>query len=151
MLYYKNNEWKLPEFKVDYEQDGEKLTNYVGIEGGKWWDELLKNGTLQELKYIKLDYNQEQIGRLEEINELSIGDGFSSEISLYVIDNIFPEQPNHILTGLEVTKLRDKNKNIEEEVADIWFDNFIKEAKLEEYEEEIAAIWFEIVGGEQNV
>lgn len=37
-----------------------------------------------------------------------------------------------------------KNAELEEEVADVWFDNMVLDAKIEE---EASALWFEIMQG----
>lgn len=38
-------------------------------------------------------------------------------------------------------------EELENENADLWFDNMIKDAKFKEHEEELADLWFEIMLG----
>lgn len=102
MLYHKNNNYHLPKHKVFYTDNGDQLENYVGSEGKKWWTELTKiHDGIKITKFEELTYTDEQKGRLEEVNQLNVPDGFSTVVADYVLDNQFSEQPNHVLKDLE--------------------------------------------------
>lgn len=108
MLYYKNNEWHICTEKIKYIQNGEELESYIGAEGKQWWVDL--NG-IEIVEFIEIEVTYDQIVRLEEVNQLNIGDGFSSILSDYVIDNNFPNGVNHLLRNLQLER---ENKSIKD-------------------------------------
>lgn len=105
MLYYENNKWHISTLKVEYMQDRETLENYIGAEGKRWWNELAGlHENIEIVKFIDLNITNEQLARLEEINQLNIGDGYSEVVGMYVMRDIFPDEASHILKDLENKK-----------------------------------------------
>ena len=105
LIFYKNGNWHLCSEKVRYIQHGEEITQYVGSEGHDWWVDFEQKWEHTEiLEFIPVEPTQEQLQRLEEINELRIPDGFGTICSDYVREGIFPEGVNHPLKGLQLQK-----------------------------------------------
>lgn len=107
LIYYKNG-WRLCSEKVKYIQHGEEITQYVGSEGHDWWVDFEEKWEHTEIiEFIPVEPTQEQLDRLEEINQLNIPDGFGYECSQYVEFGIFPEGFNHILRPIQILKQQD--------------------------------------------
>lgn len=105
MVFYKNRRWHLCNEKVKYTQNGKEIEQYVGSEGHDWWEDFeQKHEHTEIIEFIPVEPTEEQLIRLEEINELNIPDGFSDMVSNYVKDKIFPESFNHPLRKLQVYK-----------------------------------------------
>lgn len=145
MLYYKNNQWNMSEQKVKYTQNKETIEQFVGQEGKEWWLEFVKlHKDTKIIEFIDVIPTTEQIARLEEVNQLNISDGHSGILSDYVIRNTFPLEVNHILKDLQNSK---RNYELEDELASVWFDNIVKDVKINDNGQEIADLWFEVIGG----
>ena len=105
MVFYKNGRWHLCNEKVHYTQNGEEITQYVGSEGHDWWvDFANKWEHTGIIEFIPVEPTQEQLDRLEEINELNIPDGFGSMLSNYVENGLFPEGVSNPLRNLQAYK-----------------------------------------------
>ncbi len=105
LIFYKNGNWHLCSEKVKYIQHGEEITQYVGSEGHDWWVDFEQKWEHTEIiEFILVEPTQEQLDRLEEINQLNIPDGFGYECSQYVEFGIFPEGFSHPLRKLQVYK-----------------------------------------------
>ena len=106
LIFYKNGNWHLCSEKVRYIQHGEEITQYVGSEGHDWWVDFEQKWEHTEiLEFIPVESpTEEQLNRLEEINELNIPDGFGSMLSNYVENGTFPESFNHPLRKLQAYK-----------------------------------------------
>lgn len=106
MVYYKDNQWNISNTKVRFKDGTEETTKSIGSEGKAWWEELFqKHKEIKLVEYIEISETPEQLNRLEEVNKLSIEDGFSEVVGNYVINNEFPDLPNHILKDLQFTKM----------------------------------------------
>lgn len=46
-----------------------------------------------------------------------------------------------------IEHISEKNNELEEEIAEVWFDNVVKEMKITDNEQEIADLWYETIGG----
>lgn len=110
LLFYKDRTWHLCTEKVKYIQRSKEIEQYVGSEGHNWWvDFANKWGHTEIIEFIPVEPTQEQVDRLEEINQLNIPDGFGSAINSYVEKEIFPEGYTHPLGNL---KLQKENKEL---------------------------------------
>jgi len=90
---------------VHYTQHGEEITQYVGSEGHDWWVDFEQKWEHTEIiEFIPVEATQEQLDRLEEVNQLSIKEGFGYECSRYVEYGIFPEGFNHVLRPIQILK-----------------------------------------------
>lgn len=107
MMYYKHNEWHIAETSVRYKDGDQETTKSVGAEGKGWWIELEKlHEDIKVIEFSELKASEVQKKRLEEVNELNIGDGYSSEINGYVMYGVFPDRASHILKDLENRKTK---------------------------------------------
>ena len=105
MLYYNNNEWYISDVQVKFTDSEVEYIKYVGQEGLEWWSELEDlHENIIIVEFIDVEVTDEQLERLEEINELNIGDGHSNILGDYVIDNNFPLEVNHVLKDLQNKK-----------------------------------------------
>lgn len=52
---------------------------------------------------------------------------------------------NGILVEFPELKPKDKNEELETEVADLWYQNMVSEARIEITEQEVAGLWYEIM------
>ena len=105
MLFYKNGKWHVCSEKVRYIQHDEEIEQYVGSEGHQWWVDFEEKWEHTEIiEFIPVEPTEEQLQRLEEINELRIPDGYGTICSNYVREGIFPEDVNHPLRGLQFKK-----------------------------------------------
>mgnify|MGYP000909558871 CR=1 FL=1 len=106
MLYFKNDKWNLSNEKIRYIQHGEEIEQYVGGEGHQWWtdfEEKWKEHT-KIIEFIPIEHTQEQLDRLEEINQFNISDGYSMILGNYVKDGVFPRGANHPLRNIQIQK-----------------------------------------------
>lgn len=86
-------------------QNDKEITQYVGSEDKQWWLDFEEKWEHTEIiEFIPVEPTQEQVDRLEEINQLNIPDGFGSMLSDYVENGTFPEGFNHPLRNLQVYK-----------------------------------------------
>jgi hypothetical protein len=105
MIYYKNNKYHMCEHKVKYIQHGKEVEQYVGSEGHDWWTDFEEKWEHTEIiEFIPVVPTDEQINRLEEVNQLNIKEGFGYECSQYVEFGIFPEGFNHVLRPIQILK-----------------------------------------------
>lgn len=110
MVFYKNGRWHLCNEKVKYMQNDKEITQYVGSEDKQWWLAFEEKWEHTEIiEFIPVEPTQEQVDRLEEINQLNIPDGFGSAINSYVEKELFPEGYTHPLGNL---KLQKENKEL---------------------------------------
>lgn len=108
MIFYKNG-WYLCNEKVKYIQHGEELIQYVMSEGRDWWlDFEEKWEHTKIIEFIPVEPTDEQINRLEEVNQLNIKEGFGYECSQYVEFGIFPEGFNHVLRPIQILKQQEE-------------------------------------------
>ncbi|HZK01171.1 MAG TPA: hypothetical protein VFC79_14225 [Tissierellaceae bacterium] len=113
MIYYKNNKYHMCEHKVKYIQHGEEITQYVMSEGNDWWVDFEEKWEHTEIiEFIPVEPTEMQLIRFEEINQLNIPEGFSTELGDYVESGIFPEGINHPLKSLRDTKKIEELENI---------------------------------------
>ena len=117
LIFYKNGKWHLCSEKVRYIQHGEEITQYVCSEGHDWWIDFEEKWEHTEIiEFIPVEPTQEQIDRLEEVNQLNIKEGYSAELSNYVEYDIFPEGFNHVLRPLQIQK---ENSSLSNYVLDV--------------------------------
>ena len=110
LIFYKNGKWHICTEKVHYTQHGEEITQYVGSEGHDWWVDFEEKWEHTEIiEFIPVETTQEQVDRLEEINQLNIPEGLGSMQSDYVEKELFPEGYTHPLGNL---KLQKENKEL---------------------------------------
>jgi hypothetical protein len=108
LIFYKNG-WRLCSEKVKYIQHGEEITQYVMSEGHDWWVDFEEKWEHTEIiEFIPVVSTDEQINRLEEVNQLNIKEGFGYECSQYVEFGIFPEGFNHILRPIQILKQQEE-------------------------------------------
>lgn len=108
LVYYKNKTWHLCNEKVRYIQRDEEIEQYVGAEGHDWWINFEHEHT-EIIEFMPVKPTEEQLKRLEEINRLSIPEGFGALVEDYVKEGLFPEGYNHLLGNL---KLQKENKEL---------------------------------------
>ncbi len=109
MIYYKNNKYHMCAEKVKYIQHGEEITQYVMSEGHDWWVDFEQKWEHTEIiEFIPVVSTDEQINRLEEVNQLNIKEGFGYECSQYIEFGIFPEGFNHILRPIQILKQQEE-------------------------------------------
>ena len=95
--------------KVKYIQHGKEVEQYVTAEGHDWWTDFEEKWEHTDIiKFIPVVPTDEQINRLEEVNQLNIKEGFGYECSQYIEFGIFPEGFNHILKPIQIEKQQDE-------------------------------------------
>ena len=95
--------------KVKYIQHGEEIEQYVGVEGHDWWVDFEEKWEHTEIiEFIPVVPTDEQINRLEEVNQLNIKEGFGYECSQYVEFGIFPDGFNHVLRPIQILKQQEE-------------------------------------------
>lgn len=105
MIFYKNRKWHMCSEKVRYTQRGEEITQFVGADGKDWWlDFEQKHSHTEIIEFVDVVATNEQLARLDEVNQLNIGDGFSAVLGGYVENGSFPEGVNHLLMTLQLKK-----------------------------------------------
>lgn len=110
MLFYKDNKWNITSGKVKYTRDNKQIEQYVGAEGKEWWTDFdNKWDDMEVIEFSDLVPNEIQLIRLEEINSMGLGDGFSDALGEYVMNGVFPNEIGHILKDLEY-----RNSNIQQ-------------------------------------
>lgn len=91
-------------------------------------------GTMLNVPHIEVNvdtvYVRTNIKRVEEV-----------EFSGWEYDEIQYNKNNYI------EHISEKNNELEEELAEVWFDNVVKEMKITDNEQEIADLWYETIGG----
>lgn len=129
MIYFKSNEWHLCTSKVKYKQGGISLENYVGAEGEQWWTDFEnKHKDMNIVEFLDVESTDKQLSRLQEVNELGVGDGFSDTLTGYIADGVFPNEANHILKDLENKLLK---KEIEQLQTKLTLANQVAEFQEE--------------------
>lgn len=102
MLYFKNDEWCVSEFKVIYTDNGKAFENYSGFAGKQWWlDVESMHEGVHINEFVEVSISDEQQTRLDTINTLNIEEVHGSTVLLYVLEGKFPEKTGHILKDLE--------------------------------------------------
>ena len=127
MLYYKDKEWHISTEKVRYMQNDEEIEQYVGIEGKQWWIDFANQWEHTKIiEFILVEPTKEQWTRLEEINNLSIPDGYGEICSNYVDNGEFPEELNNPLGSLQLQKenklILEKQNTQDAVIEEILFD-----------------------------
>lgn len=108
LIYYKNG-WRLCNEKVKYIQHGEEIIQYVMSEGHDWWVDFEEKWEHTEIiEFVPVVPTDEQINRLEEVNQLNIKEGFGYECSQYVEFGIFPDGFNHVLRPIQILKQQEE-------------------------------------------
>lgn len=86
-------------------QHGEEIEQFVGAEGHDWWiDFEQKHEHTEIIEFVDVVATNEQLARLDEVNQLNIGDGFGEMLGNYVRDGIFPDGFTHPLRNLQLQK-----------------------------------------------
>lgn len=111
MLYKENGEWKLSEKKITYTENDEEFEKFIGSEGEEWWNNYKSMWGINIISIEEVKYTQEQLDRLNEIKD--VPEGFSDICSNYVLNGTFPEDIQHPLRDLqlskEISRLNDEN------------------------------------------
>ena len=111
MLYKENGEWKLCEKKITYIENGGEFEKFIGSEGEEWWNNYKTLWGIDIISIEEVNYSQDQLERLNEIKD--VPEGFSELCSNYVLNETFPEDINHPLRDLQLSKtlsrLNDEN------------------------------------------
>lgn len=111
MLYNDNGEWKLCTKKITYIENDEEFEKFIESEGEEWWDSYKLLWGIDIITIEEVNYTQEQLDRLVEIQ--NVPEGFSDICSDYIIDGTFPEDTQHPLKDLQlsktITRLSDEN------------------------------------------
>lgn len=109
LIFYKNSRWHLCDKKVKYIQHGEEITQYIRAEGRDWWTDFETKWEHTEIiEFMPVEPTEVQLERFNEILELNIGEGFSSELSKYVEFGTFPDGINHALRPLQILKRQEE-------------------------------------------
>ena len=89
LIYYKNGKYHISNLKVHYidEHEGEVI-KFVGQEGKQWWIDFAENweDTFELKGFIEVEVTDEQLKRLEKVNELNLQEGITL-IDEYVLEN----------------------------------------------------------------
>ena len=116
MIYYKNG-WHICNEKVKYIQHDEEITQCVMSEGHDWWLDFEEKWEHAEIiEFMPVEPTDEQISRLEEVNQLNIKEGYSTELGDYVESGVFPDGVNHILKSLQI---QTENSSLSNYVLDV--------------------------------
>ena len=83
MLYYENNEWQLMPYIAKYKQYNQEFEEYVADKTDKQTH--LQVGNITDLSLKDADYEQDVLGRLEEVKEYPEED--FQTVHDYVIEN----------------------------------------------------------------
>ncbi|MFW6247011.1 MAG: hypothetical protein ACOC22_02450 [bacterium] len=120
MLYYKDNQWHICPFIAHYTSHGKKEFKYTNDK--KWWENFVDKWWHHEnLTFEPVNPTDEQIARLDEVNNANIPEGNKAEASTYVEYGYVQDKDNPHFEGFS-----------DQQDA---FDKFIAE-KAEEIEEE---------------
>lgn len=105
MVFYRDGQWRIAEYRIRY-RDGEKVVEKnVGQEGIDWWRDMEKKwDDIEILGLEDIVATEEQTQRLEDVNSIGLGDGYGSIVSDYVGFNKFPEGYKHPLKDIELKK-----------------------------------------------
>ncbi len=95
MLYYKNRQWNIHEFIAHYTKYGKRDFQY-GSNKKLWIDFVNAWWHHSDLSFIDVNPTQAQLGRLDEVNNAPIPEGFVNEASAYVESGLVlnPENPH---------------------------------------------------------
>ena len=105
MIFYRNRKWHICTEKVCYIQNGEEITQFIGSEGHDWWlDFEQKHEHTEIIEFVDVEATQEQLNRLDDVNQLNVGDGFGAILGDYVDNGVFPEGVNYPLVLLQLKK-----------------------------------------------
>lgn len=106
MIYYKDNEYHIATELVKYIQHNEEIEQFIGQEGRQWWIDFETMWEHTEILSItEMVVPQEQLDRLEQVNQLSLPDGFTTVIELYVKDGVFVDGVSHPLRAIELEQI----------------------------------------------
>ena len=95
MLYYRGNEWNICPFIAHYTSYGKQEFKYTNNK--KWWQDFVQKWWhTDNLSFSDVIPTQNQLNRLDEINNANIPEGFGSESSNYVESGILitPDNPH---------------------------------------------------------
>ena len=132
MIFYKNRKWHMCSEKVRYTQNGEEITQFVGAEGHDWWlDFEQKHSHTEIIEFVDVVATDEQLARLDEVNQLNIGDGFSAVLGGYVEDGAFPDDTNHPIVLLQLKK---ENEQQGKEISEREINGIIQGMQISDVE-----------------
>ena len=132
MIFYKNRKWHLCTEKVHYAQRGEEIEQYVGAEGKDWWVNFeRKHEHTKIIEFVDVVATDEQLARLDEVNQLNIGDGFSAVLGGYVEDGAFPDDTNHPIVLLQLKK---ENEQLGKEISEREINEIIQGTQISDLE-----------------
>lgn len=134
MVYYKNGKWLIANSKVVFRQGGANKEKYVGLEGKEWWLDFARRWNDTEvIEFIDVTPSEDQLVRIENVNNQNIPDGFSYIISDYVQSGKFPMNINNKLRNLQ---LEDVNQQqgidiSQREIAEIMLGMQVSDVEIE--------------------
>lgn len=114
LLYYKDNQWNICTEKIIYVQYGENVEQYVGAEGRGWWVDFAEKWEHTEIvEFVEVVVTEEQVQRLEDVNQRNVGDGYSETLGEYVINGIEPVQKDETVEPTEMELLGQQITDLE--------------------------------------
>lgn len=98
MLYYKNNKWHICPYKAKYTTHGEPQEKYTTDK--KWWENFVNKWWHHEnLRFEPVKPTDEQLARLDEINNAGIPQGFMADALMYVEYGYVQNKDNPLFEG----------------------------------------------------
>lgn len=123
MIYYKNGKYHISNLKVHYidEHEGEVI-KFIGREGKQWWIDFAEKwkDTFELKGFEEVEITDEQLKRLERVNELNLREG-TSLINEYVVSGDLSEV--HLGHDLYVLKLSEENTSNQAMLVEFLFEN----------------------------
>ncbi|MGM0437502.1 MAG: hypothetical protein ACQEQD_04455 [Bacillota bacterium] len=110
MVKYENGKYVPCTYKVTLKNRGKEETHYANFRT-YWEDMVAKHDHLTNLNFEEIVFTPEQDGRLQEIAELNIPQGFTAEVRKYVKTGEFPDGYSHPLSDLKQKKEKEKYDN----------------------------------------
>ena len=105
MLIKNGNQFELYPHKVKYIQHGEEKEDWA-LPSKEWWENFAQEWAHTDIvEFEEITLTQEQLNRLEEVNQLDISEGHLDIVVNYVLNGIFPDNQNHPLETLEIKQL----------------------------------------------
>ena len=90
MLYYKDNQFHICPFIAHYTAHGKRQFKYTNDK--QWWINFVQRWWHhKDLEFTSVNPTQNQLNRLDEINNANISQGFKSGASSYVESGILPK------------------------------------------------------------
>ena len=107
MVKYENGQYTPCTYRVTLQNRGVEEIHYADFRT-YWEDMVAKHDHLTNLSFGEITFTAEQDARLQEIAELDIPEGFTSQVRNYIENGEFPEGYQHPLSDLKQEKEKEQ-------------------------------------------